>query len=405
MHAYLRVVAGPDAGRNIELSEGGRLTIGRGEKSDTHLRDLGVERLHCEVTWDAGKIHVVDLDSVSGTLVDGQKITECELKHGQEFQIGGTRIKLLASGMSEAQTMTQPQKPARQLKPDEAVLTGKAISHYELGQLLTKDCTGTIYKARDNRDGKEVALKALFADFASNEADVKRFVSAFSAARELHHPNLVALYSAGKQGSTCWFAMEYVEGELLSKVIERIAAAKKVTWRFATGVGIQIARALECAHAKQFSHGNVLPECIMIRTQDKAAKLGGMMLAKVFEGIQTYQADSPGAGASNLGYIAPERTRGEVEPNPRADIYGLGASLYAILAGRPPFQGPTVAETINQIHHVDPIPPRKFQDSIPEKLQDAVMTMLAKRPDLRFQSPGQAARALEQVAKSQGMAV
>jgi serine/threonine protein kinase len=405
MQAYLRVVAGPDAGRTIELSEGGRLTIGRGEKSDTHLRDLGVERLHCEVTWEAGKIHVLDMDSVSGTLVDGQKITDHELKHGQEFQIGGTRIKLLASGMTEAQTMATPQKPTRQLKPDEAVLTGKTISHYELGPVLAKDCTGTIYKARDTRDGKEVAFKALFSDFASDEEDVKRFARAFSAARELQHPNLIALYSAGKQGNTCWFAMEFVDGEPLAKVIERIAATKKVTWRFALGVGTQIAHALEAAHAKHFSHGNVVPECIVIRTQDKTAKLGGMMLAKVFEGIQADQANTPSAGAGNLGYIAPERTRGDAEPSARADIYGLGATLYAILTGRPPFLEKTVADTINKIHHSDPVPPRKFQDSIPEKLQDAVMTMLAKRPELRFQSPGQAARALEQVAKSQGMAV
>jgi serine/threonine-protein kinase len=405
MHAYLRVVAGPDAGRNIELSEGGRLTIGRGEKSDTHLRDLGVERLHCEVTWEAGKIHVTDLESVSGTFVEGQKITYYELKHGQEFQVGGTRIKLLASGMSESQTVATARKPARQLKPDDAVLTGKTISHYELGSLVAKDCTGTIYKARDTRDAREVAFKAIFSDFASNEEDVKRFARAMTTARELHHPNLIALYSAGKQGTTCWFATELVDGEPLSKVIERIAAAKKVTWRFALSVGLQLARALEAAHAKHVVHGNVAPESILIRASDKVAKLGGAMLSKVFEGINAGQMNGQEHGVGNVAYMAPERTRSDAEPDTPADIYGLGATLYAILTGRPPFQEKTVAETVNKIQHDDPVPPRKLQDSIPEKLQDIVMTMLAKRPELRYESAGQVARALEQVAKSQGMAV
>jgi len=404
MQAYLRVVAGPDAGRTIELSEGGRLTIGRGDKSDTHLKDLGVERLHCEVMWEAGKIQLVDLDSVGGTMVDGQKITETELKNGQEFQVGGTRLKLLASGISDAQMIVAAaQKPARELKRDEAVLTGKTISHYELGPLLAKGCTGTVYKARDTRDGKEVAFKVLYSDFASNDDDVKRFVRAMTTARELQHPNLIALYSAGKQGSSCWFATEFVEGEPLTKVIERIAISKKVTWKFALSVGLQIAHALEAAHAKHVVHGNVAPESILIRTQDKVAKLGDMMLAKVFEGIKVSQNTGSGDLVGNVAFMSPERTRTGVEPDTRADIYGFGATLYALLTGKPPFQGKTVAETIDQIHHADPVPPRKFQDAIPEKFQDAVMTMLAKRPERRFQAPAQAARALEQVAKSQGI--
>jgi len=405
MQAYLRVMAGPDAGRNIELTEGATLTIGRSEKSDTHLKDLGVSRLHCELRWEGSKFSLVDMDSVSGTLVDGQKITEHDLKHGQEFQVGVTRFKLYATGIGAAQPVMPDQKPARELKPDEAVLTGKTISHYELGTPLAKGHTGTIYKARDVRDGKEVAFKVLHSDFASDEEDVKRFCRAMTTARELHHPNLIALHSAGKQGSTCWYAMEYVEGEPLARVIERIGTRKVPDWRFTLGLGVQIARALETAHAKHVVHGNVAPESILIRAKDKVAKLGDMMLAKVFERIKAKQTDRPGEPVGNVAYLAPERTRSDVEPDTRADIYGLGATLYALLTGKPPFQGKTLVEIMAQIRQADPVPPKKFQDSIPDKFQDAVMTMLAKRPELRFQSPAQVARALEQVAKSHGMTV
>jgi len=405
MQAYLRVTAGPDAGRNIELTEGATLTIGRSEKSDTHLHDLGVSRLHCELRWEGSKFNLVDMDSVSGTLVDGQKITEHDLKHGQEFQVGVTRFKLYASGIGTAQTVMADQKPARELKPDEVALTGKTISHYELGPLVAKGRTGTVYKARDTRDGKEVAFKVLHADFANDEEDVKQFVRAMTAARELRHPNLIALYSAGKQGHSCWFAMEYVDGEPLTKVIERISTLKRLEWRFALTVGVQIARALEAAHEKHVVHRNVSPETILVRAKDKVAKLGDMMLAKVLEGVRAKQITRPGEPVGNLAYMAPERTRNDVEVDTRADIYGLGATLYALLTGKPPFEGKTVVETITHIRQTDPVPPKRFQESIPDKFQDAVMTMLAKRPELRFHTSAQAARALEQVAKSQGMAV
>jgi len=87
------------------------------------------------------------------------------------------------------------------------------------------------------------------------------------------------------------------------------------------------------------------------------------------------------------------------------DPSGLGATLYALLTGKPPFSGKTLIETIAQIRGSDPVPPKKFQLSIPDKFQEVVMLMLAKRPELRYQTPAQAARALEQVAKFQGLAV
>ncbi len=405
MQAYLRVTAGPDSGRMFNLAEGLTLAIGRAEKSDTKLTDMGVSRLHCELKWEGNKFTLVDLDSVGGTLVDGKKIKEHELKHNQEFQVGGTRFKLYTTGIADAQTLLAAQKPARELKPDEGVLTGKTISHYELGAVLARGRTGTIYKGRDTRDGKDVALKVLHSDFTSDDEDVKRFVRAMRTAVDLKHPNLIALYGAGKQGDTCWFAMEYIDGDPLTKLIEKFGTLKMLDWRFALTVGVQIAQALEAAHEKQIIHRNISPENILIRKQDNVAKLGDMMLAKALEGIKAKQITKPGELVGNLAYMAPERTRSDTEVDTRADIYSLGATLYALLTGKPPFEGKTLVETIAQIRQADPVPPQKFQLSIPDKLQDAVMLMLSKRPESRYQTPALVARALEQVAKFQGLSV
>jgi len=405
MQAYLRVTAGPDSGRMFNLAEGLTLTIGRGEKSDTKLTDMGVSRLHCELKWEGNKFTLVDLDSVGGTLVDGKKIKEHDLRHNQEFQVGGTRFKLHTTGISDAQTLIAAQKPARELKPDEGVLTGKTISHYELGAVLAKGRTGTIYKGRDTRDGKDVAVKVMHSDFTSDDEDVKRFVRAMMTAADLKHPNLIALYGAGKQGDTCWFAMEYIDGDPLTKLIEKFGTLKMLDWRFALTVGVHIAQALEAAHEKHIIHRNISPESILIRKKDHVAKLGDMMLAKALEGNKAKQITKPGELVGNLAYMAPERTRSDTEVDTRADIYSLGATLYALLTGKPPFEGKTLVETIAQIRQADPVPPKKFQLAIPDKLQDVVMLMLSKRPEMRYQTPAQAARALEQVAKYQGVSV
>jgi serine/threonine protein kinase len=405
MYAYLRVVAGPDQGRIFNLVDGTTLSIGRGDQSDTRLKDMTVGRLHCELRCAGNDFQLADLETVSGTLVGGQKIQEHSLKHGEEFQVGNTRMKLYASAstVSDTQTLVEAQKSAYapKIKTDEGtVLTGKTLSHFELGPVLARGNTGTVYKARDNRDGKEVAVKVIHPELTREEESLKRFMRVMKAAVGLHHPNLVALSGAGKQGEHCWFAMEYVSGEPLHKLIERLGTGK-ISWRYTLTMGAQIARALEALHGKLLVHCNVAPESILIRKQDKVAKLGDLMLARVRDGAEGRTASRAGELAGNVAYMAPERTRSDADVDIRADIYSLGATLYTMLTGRPPFQGKTLVETITQIRQNDPVPPKKFQDSIPDELQDAVGTMLAKRPEMRFQTPTEAAQALEQVVKAQ----
>src|SRR4029077_13248425 len=123
-------------------------------------------------------------------------------------------------------------------------------------------------KARDTRDGKDVAFKVLHADLMNDAEDVQRFGRAMTTAVDLRHPNLIALHAAGKQGNTCWFATEYVDGDPLIKLIEKVGTAKSLDWRFALKIGVQIARALVAAHEKQMIHRNVAPQSILIRKQD-----------------------------------------------------------------------------------------------------------------------------------------
>jgi serine/threonine protein kinase len=403
MYAYLRVVSGPDQGRIFNLVEGTTLSIGRGEKADTRLSDGAAARLHCELHCSEGEFRLVDRDSIGGTLVGGQRIEEHVLTHGEEFEIGNTRMKLFASGVADSKRLVEAHgsafRPA--IRPDEGVLTGQTVSHFELGPVLARGNSGTIYKARDTRAGKDVAVKVLYREIVHDEAALKRFITVIKAAAGLHHNNLIALLAAGKQGETCWFAMEYVEGESLMKIIERLATKKMISWKHALSLGVQIAQALEALHERHIVHGNVAPESILIRSKDKVAKLGDMMMARVANGAESNTTARPSELAGNVSYLSPEQTRGDANVDTRSDIYSLGATLYTLLAGRPPFEGKTLIETVAKIRQDDPIPPKRFQDAIPDELQDVVEKMLAKRPEQRYQVPLAAAQALSRVAKAQ----
>jgi eukaryotic-like serine/threonine-protein kinase len=241
----------------------------------------------------------------------------------------------------------------------------------------------------------------LYREIAQNEENLRRFMQVMKTVVGMQHANLVALCGAGKQGETCWFAMEYIEGEPLIKVIERLGTKKMISWRYVLSLGVQLAGALEALHEKQIIHRNVAPQSILIRAKDKLPKLGDLMLARVMNGAEVKPAAGPGELAGHVAYMAPERTRGAGDVDIRADIYSLGATLYTLLTGRPPFEGKTLVETVARIRQEDPIPPKRFQDAIPDEFQDVVEKMLAKRAELRYPTPAAVARVLGRVAKAQ----
>jgi serine/threonine-protein kinase len=406
MYAYLQVIAGPEQGRIIHLVNGTTLSIGRGEHSDTRLKDMTMNRFHCALRCDGNQFVLTDTESVSGTFVGGQKIQEHALRHGEEIQAGNTRLKLYvpSSTGADVQILVEAQKSASALKvrtDDGGTLTGKTLSHFELGPVLACGRTGTVYKAHNLRDGNELAVKVLHSEFTRDEEDLKRFVRVMKAAVGLHHSNLIALSGAGKHGESCWYAMEFVEGEPLHTRIKRLGSDHMFDWRYTLALGVQVAKALGALHEKHILHRNISPETVLIRKLDKVAKLGGMELATVTEGTQAKTTTRPGELVGNIAYTAPECTHPNAVFDIRADIYSLGALLYTMLTGKPPFVGKTLVETVAHIRQDDPVPLKKFQDAIPDEFQDAVETMLEKGPEMRFQTPEELAKALKQIAKDQ----
>ena len=168
-------------------------------------------------------------------------------------------------------------------------------------------------------------------------------------------------------------------------------------------VAIDMAHALNTAHENKIVHRNVTPKNILRRDSDKACLLGDLMLAKALEGTLALDVTSPGQILGELNYLAPERTRGDAELDIRSDLYGLGATCYALLTGRPPVSGSSIVDVIKNVRDQKPEPPKKFQLSVNELFQDLIMTLVEKDPDARVQTPAKLISELLRIGKFNGL--
>jgi serine/threonine protein kinase len=401
MPGQLTVIAGPDRGRAFTVSDGQKLLIGRGEASATKLRDPAVSRVHCHVEAAGSRYTIVNLGAASGTLVNGRRITSIVLESGDLIRIGDTELRFMVEGPAAEAVQGPPAAAAEPL----AELVGTTLTHYKIDRRLARGSSGMIFHAWDTKEDRPVALKVLWPEFTRNDEEMQRFVRAMKTMLPIRHENLVALYGAGKTGPYCWIAMEYVEGESLTDVIHRIGTGGMLDWRNAFRVAVHIGRALELAHQHQIIHRNITPQNILVRSSDKVAKLGDLLLAKALEGTMAEQITRSGQLVGEVVYMSPERTHGSLDVDCRSDIYGLGATLYALLTGRPPFEGGSLGEAVNKIRNETPLRPKKYQLAIPDFFEDAVMRMLAKDPADRFQTPAEMLHQLERIAKFQARAV
>jgi serine/threonine protein kinase len=401
-HPQIIVTAGPDKGRFFPLLSGETLQIGRSQASSTRLTDPTTSRVHCEIEWDGVRAVLVNI-STSGTLVNGQPTTQAELKPGDVIRMGSTEMRFQIAGDEATTVAPPPTSPAAIAEQPLTALVGQTMSHYAIESVIAKGASGVVFKAHDTKNDETVALKVLQAEFARSEEDMQRFIRAMKTVLPLRHPNLICLHGAGKTGFYCWVAMEYVEGESMTRVLQRVGVAGMLDWRYGYRVAVHIARALEYAHDQSIIHRNVTPTNIMLRTSDKVVKLGDLMLAKALEGLLAQQVTRPGELVGDVGYMSPERTRGTGEVDGRSDLYGLGATVYALIAGRPPFAGGSLPELITKIRTTEPERPKKYCMGIPDLFQGTVMKLLAKRPEERFQTAGELLEDLERVGKFSGV--
>ncbi len=406
MHELV-VISGPDRGRTFRLDEGQTLVIGRGQASDTKINDPSMSRIHCRAMVDGGSVSVVDAGSSSGIVSNGAKVESVTLQPGDVIQLGDTKLRYQLESAVEATTLGGNQlfgKPKP--KPDVAPLhelVGESFHSYRLDHIISSGNSGMVFKATDTEKERVVAVKVLTPDVTGSDEQKERFVRAMKTMMPIRHPNIVRIYNAGKKGPYCWAAMEYVEGESLADVIDKIGVQGMLDWRDVWRVAMHIGGALQEADEHQIIHRNVTPTNLLRRDRDKVCLLGDLMLAKALQGALAKQVTQPGQLVGDVPYMSPERTRVDAEVDGRADMYGLGATCYALLTGRPPFQSDSLPELIRMVRQDEPRKPKEVQMSINEMFQDVVLKMLAKDPADRFDSPSTLLRDLERIGKFNGL--
>jgi eukaryotic-like serine/threonine-protein kinase len=282
------------------------------------------------------------------------------------------------------------------------LVKGTRLGDYEIQSLLGTGGMGEVYRARDLRLRRDVAIKILPASFASDPDRLRRFEREATAAAALNHPNILAIYQMGTHEGAPYLVAELLEGETLREQIRRGPMA---VHRVAD-CGAQIARGLAAAHEKGIVHRDLKPENLFV-TKDGRVKILDFGLAKLVQ-PQTEpessaptmeRATNPGVVMGTAGYMAPEQVRGQVADH-RADIFALGAILYEMLTGTRAFQRPTSAETMTAILKEEPPAVSQVASATPPALQRVVHRCLEKNPERRFQSASDLAFALEALSDS-----
>jgi serine/threonine protein kinase len=411
MSLQLVVVAGPDKGKVFTLNPGPDLMLGRSAQANYQLNDPRVSRNHCQLLLEGDQPVVICNGGSGGTLVNRKPIQRYTLKPGDVLQVGDTQLRLQIGDfpIETAREILGPGKTAEEAPAAKAdrleSLSGQKLTHYDIGPVIGKGSTSVVFHATDTKDNRPVALKVLLPEFAGNDDEMQRFIRSMKTVLPLRHPNIVTVYAAGKTGAYCWVAMEFIAGENLTQVIQRIGVAGMLDWRHAFKAAVQIGRALAYAHGQQIIHRNVTPKNILRDATNQEVKLGDLMKAKALEGALAKQITRPGELIGDVTYMSPERTRGMTDVDGRSDLYGLGATCYALLTGRPPFEGSSLVEKITRIRQDDPVKPTKFQMSIPSAFEGAILRCLAKRPEDRYQSAEELVKELTRVGKYNGVSV
>ena len=407
MARQLVVIAGPDKGQTFPLPDGATVSLGRGPQALARLGDPYVSRLHCQVAVAGDALTLTDAGSVAGTSVNGRRVTAAQaLRPGDIIQLGQTQLRVEDDAPADQPTLAPPPAAAAAGPACSVVqladLYGQVFGRYEIGPVRARGQSGLVFRARDVQTDRHVALKVLRPEFSQSAEDVQRFFRAAQTVLELRHPNIIPVHEVGQTGPYCWLAMDYIDGESLTAVIDRIGVAGMLDWRHVGRVAIHVARALQAAHHRHIIHRNLTPQNVLIRFADRTALLGDLMLAKAVEGSLALQITRAGEILGDIRYVPPERIAGNAQVDERSDIYSLGALLYALLTGRPPLAGNSLLETLALIRTAEPVRPKKYQLSVGDQFEGIVMKMLAKRPEDRYQTADDLLANLERL-KYQGV--
>jgi serine/threonine-protein kinase len=260
-----------------------------------------------------------------------------------------------------------------------------SVPGYEIESILGRGGMGVVYKARHLALKRTVALKMVLAGGHAGPSELARFRIEAEAVARLSHPNIVQIHEVGEADGHPYCALEFVEGGNLAGKI----GGKPLPARQAAKLVEALARAMQLTHSRNVVHRDLKPANILL-TADGTPKITDFGLARHMDSDSG--ETQAGAVVGTPAYMAPEQALGRAhEAGPPADVYALGAILYACLIGRPPFQGKTMVEMLDQVRTQEPVPPSRFHAAVPLDLETICLKCLRKEPEKRYASAAELA--------------
>jgi serine/threonine protein kinase/tetratricopeptide (TPR) repeat protein len=266
-----------------------------------------------------------------------------------------------------------------------AALQDRYVIERELG----RGGMATVYLARDLKHGRHVALKVLHPELAASLGP-ERFQREIETVARLQHPHILTVHDSGEAAGQLWFTMPFVEGESLR---DRLRREQQLPVEVALRIATDAARALQYAHEHSVIHRDIKPENLLL-TKDGSTLVADFGIAKALSGGDDRLTET-GISVGTPAYMSPEQATGDRTLDARTDVYALGAVLYEMLAGEPPFTGPTAQAVIAKRFSGEVPRVRRVRPSVPESVELAVIRALAPVPADRFASAIEFARALE----------
>jgi serine/threonine protein kinase/tetratricopeptide (TPR) repeat protein len=281
---------------------------------------------------------------------------------------------------------------------------GARVGHYEIVSLLGEGGMGQVYRGRDPRLGRDIAIKVLGSDAVQDVEATARLEREARAIAALSHPNILAVHDVGRENATFYIVTELLEGKTLRDQIR----TAPISWRRAVEIGAEVAEGLSAAHAKSIVHRDLKPENIFLTVEGRVkildfglAQTDPLLSQRDEANIPTTKwfQTHPGTVIGTLGYMAPEQLRGEAV-DPSADIFSLGCILYEMVTAKKPFHRESGAATIAAILK-DSLPREELSAAVPPDFQRIIEGCVEKNPTTRFQSARDLALTLRAIGSSQ----
>lgn len=421
MRVILRVLAGPYTGREFTFDQHDTFLIGRADTAHLYLpEDRFFSRHHCLLEIAPPRCFLRDLGSTNGTFVNGQKVSEAFLRSGDRIQGGQTVLEVEVQAEQpatinsfEAPTLTRPtvvmvecancgrreQTEASDANEkmsfvcedcrEELKRQPQPVPGYESIKLLGRGGMGCVMLARDEKTGRQVAIKTLLPEVAVTEVSLRRFMREIQVAAALEHPNIVRFIESGTNNGAVYLVTEYVEGSDAARLAD--AQGGRLPYREAIDIVSQALDALAYAHSKGYIHRDIKESNILISgtAPNFTAKLTDFGLAKSFTQSGMSGITMAGDMAGTFAYMPPEQIRDFRNVRPTSDIYAIGMTAYSLLAGDTALDlGPhnDIAGTVKAIFEGQIIPLRQRAPEVPERVAEVIERALAKDPVDRWQS-------------------